>query len=327
MDDSDNKFDGILLKMVEDSKGYEGFFDLVFSMLRRKTDFFSHKQVAEKIIAETGKKHILKFMEDSKKQEEAKASREQRAQTKTKTGGRGRGRGRARGKGRNDDINELRRKAQEEVEKQRRADKLAKEEKTGNEEPEEVNELPKFKVTGKVKPNDMNGGDTETYSWGQTLDQVDVNLIIESGVKAKELIVELKTHSVKVARKDGSKTYLEGEWVEKINADDSFWTLESGKDHKTLVMNITKKPNQDKWWESVIKGGKKIDTGKVNPESSKLSDLDGEMRGEVEKMMFDMRQKQMGKPQSEELKKREMLEKVMKANPNMNFDLSNARFN
>ena len=68
----DNKFDGIILKMIEDTKGYDGFFDLVFSTLRRKTDFFSQKNVAEKTIAEAGKKHILQYMEDQKKKQNLK---------------------------------------------------------------------------------------------------------------------------------------------------------------------------------------------------------------------------------------------------------------
>lgn len=57
------------------------------------------------------------------------------------------------------------------------------------------------------------------------------------------------------------------------------------------------------WWDSLLKNEKKIDTQKINPEPSKMSDLDGEMKSTVGKMMFDMQQKQKGLPTSEELEK------------------------
>lgn len=37
----EERFDGILMSIVQQSAGIDGFFDAVFGFLRRRTDFFS----------------------------------------------------------------------------------------------------------------------------------------------------------------------------------------------------------------------------------------------------------------------------------------------
>lgn len=159
-----------------------------------------------------------------------------------------------------------------------------------------------------------NGGSTDRYVWVQQLAEVAITVPVPVGTRSRDLVVDIGKKRLRVGLK-GQPPIIDGELHKAVKVDDSFWTLEDGKE---VVVSLQKE-NGMEWWKCAVAGDPEIDTAKVSPESSKLSDLDAETRQTVEKMMFDQRQKQMGLPSSEELKKQEMLEKFMKQHPEMDF--------
>ncbi|KAJ8446201.1 hypothetical protein Cgig2_015972 [Carnegiea gigantea] len=173
-----------------------------------------------------------------------------------------------------------------------------KEEKTAEKKDEEK---PKYE-----DPNKGNGFDLDKYSWVQNLQELTVNVPVPFGTKSSSIVCDIKKNHLKVGIK-GQPLIIDGELWRTIKPDDSFWSLE---DKKAISILLTKQ-DQLEWWRCLVKGDPLIDTQKVHPENSKLSDLDPETRSTVEKMMFDQRQKQMGLPTSDEIQKQDLLKQFM----------------
>ncbi|KAI3888471.1 hypothetical protein MKX03_015101 [Papaver bracteatum] len=163
-------------------------------------------------------------------------------------------------------------------------------------------------------PNKGNGLDMDNYSWTQSLQEVTINIPVPEGTKSKFVACEIKKNHLKVGLK-GQPPILDGDFFQTVKVDDCFWSIEDSK----FISILLTKQNQMEWWKYLVKGEPEIDTQKVEPETSKLSDLDPETRSTVEKMMFDQRQKSMGLPTSEETQKQEMLKKFMSEHPEMDF--------
>jgi hypothetical protein len=80
----ENKFDGILMTIIQQKGNIDGFFDSVFGFLRRKTDFFANQKKAEEIIVGSCKRNFDQYTADIKQQQKEEEKKKQESEMKKK---------------------------------------------------------------------------------------------------------------------------------------------------------------------------------------------------------------------------------------------------
>ena len=314
----EEKYDAMLLAIAQQhTEGIEQLLHTFFGFLRRKTDFFTGGQsgAAEEVVLNKFREEQSIARSQQKKKQEDLKSKEKRSKPIQKE---------------DPKIVELSdaeaEKLQQELDKKKGQAEIPKSEvKTDGKKPEvdtkgdEDSDDEDSK--GKIKPNSGNGADLPNYQWTQTLTEVEVRipLKVDFKVKSKDVVVDVQLKRLKAGLK-GHPPIIDDELYARIKPEDSFWTLDSSK---VLVIQFDKQNNME-WWNKLVLSDPEINTKKVQPENSKLSDLDGETRSMVEKMMYDQRQKEMGLPTSDDQKKQDILQKFMQQHPEMDF--SKAKF-
>lgn len=314
MSNDPERFDALLLGMATQcEEGVPELMDYFFHFLARKTDFYSRPETAEKTVLE--KFHYYRDKSEHAKEEKRKAEEEKARKAAAKT---------KREELAAEKKPKIREITDEEAEKlQKEIDNKNKEQQSNdtnhktNSDKEEPNENEEDKVEeGKLRPNSGNGADLLHYRWTQTLAELELRVPfnVSYPLKAKHIVCEMRKKYLKIGLK-GEPPIIEGNLSKEIKLEESTWTIDDGK---TVVVSIDK-VNKMEWWSRIIDTEQEIDTKKIQPENSKLSDLDGETRAMVEKMMYDQRQKELGLPTSEEQKKKEILNKFMASHPEMDF--------
>jgi len=315
-EDDQSRFDGILLSLAEQHKnGVPDLLNTIANFLSRKTDFFTGGKDGEweKLLLGVFRGEASKANEIAEKKRKEREAAEKRRQDILK-------KKREQEELENGDA-AIREVTDEEAERlQKEIDEEKKSKIVPSEPPTEVkNEVvdddddPKEK--GKLKPNAGNGCDLEKYKWTQTLEEVELKipLNVKFAVKPRDVVVKIAKKHLTAGLK-GHDPIVDDELHSDIKLEESVWII----DNKHIVITF-EKINKMNWWDRIVLSDPPISTRKINPEPSKLSDLKGETRGLVEKMMYDQRQKEMGLPTSDDQKKQDTLKKFMEQHPEMDF--------
>ncbi|CAJ0922913.1 unnamed protein product, partial [Mesorhabditis belari] len=305
----------LLFQIVKDLEGGpQELFDVIFEFFAKRTDFYNAKGIDEtrQIVLQAFEKHAATAIQKAKDEAQRRAHEEAKRQEK---------RQREQKEAENESkIVELTDEEAKEFEEQQKNQQPAATSKT--EEKSGAIEDENDEDKGKLQPNAGNGADLEHYSWTQNLQELEVRVPFKVNfqLKAKDIVVVVEKTHLKIGLK-GHPLIIDGNLPHPVKLETSQWVLE---DKKNVVLTL-EKVNGMEWWSKIIDTDPEISTKKVQPENSKLSDLDGETRAMVEKMMYDQRQKELGLPTSEEKKKHDIMKKFMESHPEMDF--SQAKFN
>lgn len=167
-------------------------------------------------------------------------------------------------------------------------------------------------------PGVGNGGQGEGYTWTQTLSELSVVVKVAAETTAQSVKCDIEDNHIRLST--NGKQLLCGDLEHAVHTDECFWQID--RQDATVSIHMEKKDKMN-WWACVVKGHAKIELSKIEPDNSRLDDLDGETRGMVEKMMYNQRQKAAGLPTADEQQKLNAFDKFKKQHPEMDF--SNAK--
>lgn len=145
-----------------------------------------------------------------------------------------------------------------------------------------------------------NGAVRDNYSWNQNFEDIDITIPTKvSNSKLIKIVSQRKSLKVVVE----NEVIMDDQMQHEVKADDTTWSLEKGKQ---ITINLTK--SSEVWWSKLLTNEEAIDMKKIHPERG-MESMPADERAVINRLQFDEMQKQLGNPQSHEVKVHNMLKK------------------
>lgn len=145
----------------------------------------------------------------------------------------------------------------------------------------------------------FNGAKFDTYSWSQSIKDLDIFIKVPNSIRLGKHVQVLLTpseFSAKVYSEDTWMLLKSGSFTKKINVEESTWILEPGD-----CIHISVQKRHDSWWNALLVDEPKINLNNID-NSIPYEDLDEESRLKIQELMFDEMQKSLGKPTAQQMK-------------------------
>jgi len=114
---------------------------------------------------------------------------------------------------------------------------------------------------GGFDEGELPNGEGPGFTWSQTKADVEVCVTLPTGTKAKQLAVDIKRNSLKVALVEGGVLFEAPQLNAAVNADESTWTIEDGS-----LMLTLEKARKDGIWRMLNVGSEGGDKGEGSSE-------------------------------------------------------------
>ena len=318
----DARFDDLLNTVItQKGQGIYGFFDVMFSFLYRRTDFFYEMAPgenmgffptqAEAIVCGYFRKYQqLHYKERVPKRNIDPKIIEEYMKNKGKEN-----------KEKKEVIDKINNQTKKEEKKEEKKAETKNKDETKNTNngasKENINKIEssnplnkkKEEIKGPVenKPTSIstyNWDKCDDYNWSQGVSDVTIQFSLKQKINKKMLKIDMTVTHLKIVIDGMDKPLIDDDFCEKIIPDDSNWSIEDGQ---SIILFLEKA--QEIIWKSAFKGGKEIDTKTVD-NSKRIDEFDSETQAALNKIVYEQNRKRNGLPTTEEEKKLEALKEA-----------------